>query len=273
MNLKNIITIQSKKIETQWFNRKETEHPTLVFLHEGLGCVDMWKDFPFLLSERTGCPCVVFSRLGYGASDPKSWPWKINFMHDEGLHFLPLFLSHEKIKDHILIGHSDGGSIALIYAGSLNSLQLKGVITLAAHVFCEKLTVKSINKAKIDFEHNELRSKLLKYHGPNTENTFRGWSSVWLNPRFLYWNIEKYLKHINVPILAIQGDRDQYGTLKQVEAISNGARDVTPFIAQGCRHAPHLEQSDMIVSAVKKFMDRFFKSQSKKAAIQSDMRN
>ena len=226
-----------------------------MFLHEGLGCTEMWKDFPSLLSERTGCPALVFSRLGYGASDPCPLPWKINFMHKEGLKILPAVIHGAKISDHILIGHSDGGSIGIIYAGSPHAKGLKGLITEAAHVFCEKITVESIYQAKLNYEHHDLRQKLEKYHGKNTENAFRGWNDVWLHPGFIHWNIEKYLPKIKVPMLALQGNQDQYGSLKQMDSIKNRTSHVQTHIVEDCRHSPHVEQPEKVLDIMTGFID------------------
>jgi pimeloyl-ACP methyl ester carboxylesterase len=248
------LKIGSKKIEVQWHKEAKKDFPTLIFLHEGLGCTAMWKDFPYLLSKATGCPAMIFSRLGYGASDPNPIPWKINFMHKEGLQILPAIIKAAKIKDHILIGHSDGASIGIIYAGSPYAADLKGLITEAAHVFCEKISVESIYQAKINYEHHDLRQKLEKYHGNNTENAFRGWNDVWLHPRFMYWNIEKYLPRIKVPMLAIQGREDQYGTLRQIESIRQRSPGTMTHIINNCRHSPHLDQPEKILNIMTRFI-------------------
>ncbi|MDA8134650.1 MAG: alpha/beta hydrolase [Desulfobacteraceae bacterium] len=253
------LRIGSTQIEVQWHRQGEKEKPTLVFLHEGLGCADMWRDFPVLLSQRTGCPALVFSRLGYGASDPCPTPWKLNFMHREGLERLPAVIKEAKITDHILIGHSDGGSIGIIYAGSSVAKGLKGLITEAAHVFCEKITVESIYQAKLNYEHHDLRHKLEKYHSKNTENAFRGWNDVWLHPGFIHWNIEKYLPLIEVPVLALQGSRDQYGTVKQMDSIKNRTSRVQTHIIEDCRHSPHAEQSEKVLDIMAGFIDEIIR--------------
>jgi len=249
------LRIGPQQIEVQWYKKGEKGFPTLVFLHEGLGCAKMWKDFPYLLSKRTGCPALVYSRFGYGASDPSPIPWKVNFMHQQGLKILPDIINTAKIKDHILIGHSDGGSIGIIYAGSPHAGQLKGLITEAAHVFCENITVESIYQAKLNYEHHDLRPRLEKYHGKNTENAFRGWNDVWLNPHFVRWNIEKYLPRIKVPMLALQGNKDQYGTMKQMESIKSRVNHVISHIIEGCRPSPHSEQPKNVLDIMTGFID------------------
>lgn len=250
----DFLTIQSKKVEIQWFNKGIKDRPCLIFLHEGLGCAAMWKDFPALVSQKTTCPALVFSRFGYGRSDPAPLPWKLNFMHNEAIKILPEVITAASIKEYILIGHSDGGSIGIIFSGSPWATGLKGLITEAAHICCEQISVDSILKARISYEQGSLRQGLEKYHGKNTENAFRGWNDVWLNPRFMHWNIEKYLKHIRVPMLALQGSDDQYGTSKQLESIKTQVSSVNTHLIENCRHAPHLEQPDIVLNLMAQFI-------------------
>lgn len=250
----DFLKLNSKKIEIQWHEKGEKNKPTLIFLHEGLGCVRMWKDFPQKVSQKTGCPALVFSRLGYGNSDPCPLPWKINFMHKQALRILPEIIKKADIKTYILVGHSDGGSIGIIFSGSPCAKGLKGLITQAAHVFCEQKTVESIRQAKINYEHQDLRQLLEKYHGENTENAFRGWNDVWLAPKFINWNIEKYLTRIDIPMLAIQGKDDQYGTIKQIESIKNHVKHVKPYLVDDCGHSPHLEQQKIVLNIMAEFI-------------------
>lgn len=248
------LKLATRKIEIQWHQTGQKDHPTLIFLHEGIGCVEMWKDFPRKVSQETGCPVLVFSRFGYGNSDLYPNPWKINFMHKEALRILPEIIKETQIKNYILIGHSDGGSIAIIFAGGPHSKGLKGVITEAAHVFCEPITINCIQQAKINYEQHTLRQGLKKYHGKNTENAFRGWNDVWLNPTFINWNIEKYLSRIKVPLLAIQGKDDQYGTEKQIESIKSHVNHAKTYLIDDCRHSPHLEQPEKILNIMTQFI-------------------
>lgn len=250
----HFLTINSKKIEIQWFNKASSDRPCLIFLHEGLGCASMWKDFPALVSQKTNCPAFVFSRFGYGKSDPAPLPWKLNYMHTEALTILPEVITAACIKEYILIGHSDGGSIGIIFAGSPYATGLKGLITEAAHICCEPISVDSIFQAKISYERRNLKHALEKYHGKNTENAFRGWNDVWLNPRFMHWNIEKYLKHIKVPMLALQGTDDQYGTIKQLESINARVSGVHTRLLKNCKHTPHLEKPDIVLGLVTQFI-------------------
>ena len=248
------LKLHSGKIEIQWHNAKITNRPTLVFMHEGLGCAGMWKDFPKRVSDSTGCPSFVFSRFGYGNSDYSSLPWKINFMHTQALKLLPQILKQAGIEKYILIGHSDGGSIGIISAGSKDTKGLLGLITLAAHVFCEQRTVDSIQQAKINYEQQDLKKALQKYHGKNTGNAFRGWNNAWLNPNFMNWNIKKYLKKINVPMLAVQGKNDQYGTDKQIGSIENQVNNIESCLLDNCTHSPHFDQPATVLEIMTKFI-------------------
>lgn len=252
------------KIEIQWHGSGPADNPCLVFLHEGLGCVKLWKDFPLKLSQMTGCQAFVFSRLGYGGSDPCPLPWKINFMHTQALSFLPAVLAAAKIQDHILIGHSDGGSIGLIHGANLGGLgrkgkdpaagRLKGLITEAAHVFCEPLTKASIQQARHNYLHLDLKKRLEKYHGPNTDTAFWGWNDVWLAPRFMTWNIEKFLKHIQVPVLALQGCQDPYGTPAQLASLGSGIPGCETIMIDQCHHAPHHDQPEIVLGLMADFI-------------------
>lgn len=250
------LTVNSNLFEIQWLNRARTDRPCLVFLHEGLGCTAMWKGFPARISDALGCPALVFSRLGYGKSGPSPLPWKLNFMHTEALQVLPEVIKAAQIEDYILIGHSDGGSIGIIFAGSQLAAGLIALVTEAAHVFCERLTVKSIAKAKINYESGSLKQGLEKYHLKNTDNAFYGWNNVWLDPKFMHWNIEKYLKRIDVPMLALQGKNDQYGTVKQINSIEKQVTDVTCRLIEDCCHAPHLEQPDKTLELMVEFIGK-----------------
>ena len=175
-------------------------------------------------------------------------------MHQEALDFLPAVLAAAGIVDHIIIGHSDGGSIGIIYAGSPWAKNLKGLITEAAHLFCEPVTLDSIRKAKEHYLNQDLKKRLEHYHGPNTENTFWGWNSVWLHPRFIHWNIQKYLKQIKVPVLALQGRQDQYGSPRQLTAMASGIKQCESHLIDNCRHAPHQDQQETVLASMARFI-------------------
>ena len=242
-----------------WHGPPPEEAPTLVFLHEGLGCVAQWREFPADLAAAAGCGALVYSRLGYGGSDPCPLHRPVRFMHNEGIQVLPELLEAAGIRKCILIGHSDGGSIAIIYAGGTVAAPLQGVITESAHLFCEDITVRSIRKAGERFKKGDLRKKLVKFHGDNVDGAFRGWHDAWLHPDFRNWNLEAYLPRINVPILAIQGEDDEYGTHAQVDAIARQAgAEANVLMIPDCGHSPHREQRITTFEAMKDFILRIF---------------
>jgi pimeloyl-ACP methyl ester carboxylesterase len=233
------------------------EKPTLVFLHEGLGCVALWRDFPENLCQATGLNGFIYSRQGYGSSDPIPLPRPVDFMHHEGLNVVSPVLDAAGINNAMLIGHSDGGSISIIHAGRVKDPRVKAISLIAAHVMNEELTVKSIEEAKIAFETTNLRDRLTKYHGDNVECAFWGWNGIWLNPDFWQWNIEEFLPGIDVPTLVIQGVDDQYGTDAQIKAIESGLTCLTETVMiDGANHSPHLEQQEATVTAITKFIGR-----------------
>ena len=249
--------VRGKRLEIVWHGPSPEEAPTLVFLHEGLGCLTMWRDFPARLAAATGCSALVYSRLGYGRSDPCSLPRSIHFMHDEGQEVLPELIKSAGIQKCILLGHSDGGSISIIYAGSKTAIPLLGLITESAHVFCEEKTVQSIRKASEMFKNGNLRQKLKKYHGDNIDCAFWGWSNVWLQPDFRHWNLEEYVSEIEVPMLVIQGENDEYGTPAQVESIARLAgAGVEVLMLPNCGHSPHQEQETVVFQEMKRFICR-----------------
>lgn len=247
------IVIGGKHLEIEWHGPPPDQAPILVFLHEGLGCVALWRDFPARLAEATGCGAMVYSRLGYGRSEPCDLPRPVDFMHEEGLTVLPQVLHLARIEQCIVIGHSDGGSIGIIYAGGTSATPLLGLITEAAHVFCEEISVRSIQKAKEAFLHADLRASLAKYHGANVDCAFWGWNGAWLHPEFIHWNIEQYLPSIQVPMLAIQGENDPYGTPAQIMSIERNA-GAEKMMLPNCAHSPHHEQPELTFQKMKAFV-------------------
>jgi pimeloyl-ACP methyl ester carboxylesterase len=242
-------------LEYVWLGPSPAEAPTLVFLHEGLGCVSTWRDFPARVSEATGCGALVYSRAGYGNSEPVTLPRPVSFMHDEALVTLPEVLDAAGVRDCFLVGHSDGGSIALIYAGGVRDVRLRGLVLEAPHVFVEDLSVASINKAAEQYREGQLKAALERHHGENTECAFRGWNRVWLDPAFRSWNIEEFLPRINVPVLVIQGTGDEYGTAGQVEAIERGCRGaVKSVLLADCGHSPHRDRPGRTLDEITSFV-------------------
>jgi len=241
--------LEYDRIETAASNR-----PTLVLLHEGLGSVAMWRDFPGRLAHATGCNALVYSRHGYGNSDPLATPRAVRYMHEEALVVLPELLDALAIERPILVGHSDGGAIALIHAGSAIR-PVVAVVTMAAHVLVEDISVASIAAAKIAFETTDLRAKLARYHA-DVDSAFWGWNRIWLDPDFRAWNIEAHLRGIACPVLAIQGEDDEYGTMEQMRRIGAQVRDVELVELEDCRHSPHKDQPEAVLDVITRFVDR-----------------
>lgn len=247
------ITAHGHSLEYHLHPGCQPDRPTLVMLHEGLGSVAMWRDFPARVAEATGCRVLVYSRYGYGESDVLEKPFTVRYMHDEALRVLPELLDALEIDKPVLLGHSDGGSIALIHAGGARR-SLAGLILMAPHVFVEDLSVASIAQAKVVFETTDLCQKLAKYHR-DPAKTFWGWNDIWLHPDFRAWNIEEYLPGIACPVLAIQGKDDEYGTPAQVEAIRRQvSAEVEVLMLDGCGHSPHKDQPQATLAAIQRFV-------------------
>jgi len=254
------LKIGTKRLEVGWYGPPPDEALTLVFLHEGLGCLHMWHDFPYRLAATTGCGVLVYSRPGYGRSDACALPRPLNFMHEEGLNILPELIERTKVKKCVVIGHSDGGSIGIIYAGGTPALPLKGLITEAAHVFCEEISIRSIREAREQYANGDLRKKLEKYHGRNTDCAFWGWNDAWLHPDFKHWNLEDYIPGIQVPVLAIQGEDDPYGSPAQLQAIvKRSAGKTKSLMLPKCGHSPHVDRSEATFQAMKEFIKSIIK--------------
>ena len=250
------LEIDGVRLEARWIGPPPEEAPTLVFLHEGLGSTSLWRDFPDRLAVETGCGALIYSRVGYGKSDPVPLPRPVRFMHDEAV-VLPRVLAAAGIRDHVLIGHSDGASISLIHAGSDPAPGLRGLILEAPHVFTEPHGLASIARMKEIYRDTDLRERLARHHGANVDVAFRGWNDVWLDPAFEAWNIEEYLPAIRVPVLILQGDDDEYGTWAQVEAIERQSGGPVESIAiPRCGHSPHREQPDVTLQAMREFVRR-----------------
>lgn len=225
----------------------------IVFLHEGLGSIAQWKEYPELLCEATNSYGLVYDRAGYGKSKGSLVNRTATYLH-EAAHELSLLLEHiqPNVENIYLYGHSDGGSIALIYAADFENKKLKGIITEAAHVFVEQETIDGVRKAIQPFKEGKLKG-LEKYHGDRYKEVFLAWNNIWLTPLFAHWNIESKLERITCPQLIIQGINDQYGTLKQVESIANNTKGRSEkYTPENCGHAPHKEkQKDTLLKASK----------------------
>jgi pimeloyl-ACP methyl ester carboxylesterase len=225
--------------------------PTLVFLHEGLGSVAQWRDFPERLARACGLPAFVYSRTNYGGSSATApLPRPVRYMHDEAL-LLPEVLHAAGISDPILVGHSDGASISILYAADHS---VRGLVLEAPHVFGEEVSFASIARAKEAYEKGGLRERLAKYH-EHVDAAFQGWNGPWLDPGFRAWNLEDRLPHITAPMLVVQGLADEYGTIAQVEAIRRGAAGrVDTVLLERCGHAPHREKPEETLAAMQAFV-------------------
>jgi pimeloyl-ACP methyl ester carboxylesterase len=221
-------------------------------LHEGLGSLALWKNFPGEVARVTGHEVMVYSRYGYGNSEPLTEAREVRYMHDEALATLPEFLDTLAIDNPILLGHSDGASIALIHAGAARR-PLTALIVLAPHVFVEDLSLSSIAAIKATYDSTDLPTKLGRYH-QDVDRTFRGWNDIWLRPDFAAWNIEEYLASIAVPILAVQGLNDEYGTMEQVSRIVRTAPLTKVLELNDCGHSPHRDQAALVLSAIGEFV-------------------
>ena len=242
------------RLEYERIDAGGSDRPTLVLLHEGLGSIAMWRDFPQRLAHATVSRVVVYSRYGYGNSDPLRESRSVRYMHDEALVVLPELLDKLSIARPVLVGHSDGASIALIHAGGSNR-HVMGVIAMAPHVMVEDISIASIAAAQVAYERDDLRKRLARYHA-DVDSAFRGWNDIWLHPDFRSWNIEEYLPRIRCPVLAIQGEDDEYGTMQQVMRIAAAAQDVDIVKLEDCRHSPHRDQPEAMLEAISRFIDR-----------------
>jgi len=252
------VSLANGDIEYRWYGDQSGNCGaalTLVLLHEGLGCVDLWRDFPSALAAGTGCRVLAYSRHGYGRSAPCALPRPVSYMHDDARDVLPELLQALEIGDHILVGHSDGGSIALINAGGAARPGLRGVVTMAAHIFIEDVSVRSIAAASEAYATGRLREALQRYHGANVDCAFRGWAESWLNPAFLDWNLTAFLPGISVPCLVMQGVNDEYGTVAQVDGIIAGIGEgAQALMLADCGHAPHQDQPQATLDAIGEFV-------------------
>jgi pimeloyl-ACP methyl ester carboxylesterase len=225
----------------------------LVFLHEGLGSLGLWRDFPRHVADALGGPTTLaYSRQGYGRSSTTPLPRSVTYMHDEALVALPGLLREHGIEEPVIVGHSDGASIAIIYAGA--GLPVRGLVLLAPHVFVEDRSIAGIEAAKQAYDGGDLRRRLARHHD-DVDGAFRGWNDVWLSPAFRSWDITSYLPSIACPVLVVQGGDDAYGTLAQVDAIAAGVTGpVEQLVLPGCGHSPHGERPDEVVAAIAAFL-------------------
>lgn len=232
--------------------------PILVFLHEGLGCIELWKDVPQRICDATSLQAVVFDRQGYGKSSPLKEQRPIDYLQQEALYWLPETLKQLNIKNPFLVGHSDGGTIALVYASRYPTV---AVISEAAHVYVEDVTLEGIRAAQQVYQTTNLEEKLARYHGNQADVLFRAWSETWTNPAFRDWNVEHYLSELTCPLLVLQGANDEYATDAHVQSILDAAatKDKQGIILPDCAHVPHLQAKELTINTMVDFIHQVLK--------------
>jgi pimeloyl-ACP methyl ester carboxylesterase len=249
-----LLRIHDSDLEYRLIGPQPSEAPTIVMLHEGLGSAALWGDFPDRLQATTGVGVFVYSRAGYGASTSVALPRPLDYMSREALEVLPALLDAIGFTRGVLLGHSDGASIAAIYAGGTGDHRVRGVVLMAPHFFVEDVSVTSIAEIKQIYETADLREKLARWHR-DVDNAFYGWNGAWLDPDFRRWDISEYLAYIRVPIAILQGEDDQYGTLRQIEIAREECYcpvDVT--MLPGTGHSPHREAAELTLATVSEFV-------------------
>jgi pimeloyl-ACP methyl ester carboxylesterase len=247
------LTIGDANLEYRMLGPAPADASTIVLLHEGLGSAGLWGDFPEKLQAATGAAVFAYSRAGYGASTPAALPRPIDYMHVEALEVLPKLLDAIGFRRGLLVGHSDGASIAAIYAGGVQDHRIRGLALIAPHFIVEELSVKSIAEIKNLYETTDLRSKLGRWH-KDVDNAFHGWNDAWLNPKFRDWDISEYLAYIRVPVAIVQGAEDHYGTIRQIEIAQEECYcPVDVSIITGAGHSPHREAPEATLNAIAEF--------------------
>ena len=250
------VTAGGKRLEAQCFGPSPAEAPTLVLLHEGLGCLALWRDFPQALAQVTGWGVFVWSRAGYGLSDLDELPRPLDYMTREAVDVLPEVLDAIGFQRGVLMGHSDGATIAAIYAGSVSDHRVRGLVLMAPHFFTEEIGLRQIAAAREAFAKGDLRAKMAKYHR-DAAHTFKGWNDVWMDPGFRAWTVSDVIDYLRIPVLAVQGGNDEYGTLAQIEEIETRSyAPVETLILKECRHAPHVDRREAVLEGVNDFVTR-----------------
>ncbi len=251
------LEVCGQRLEYVDFAARRADRPPLLFLHEGLGSVQQWRDFPERVAAVTGCRSVVYSRLGFGRSSPRRQPYTPRFMHEEALEVVPRVRDLLGLSNPALIGHSTGASMALIHAGA-GRWPVAGVVAMAPIAFIEESNLASICKARDLYRNSEFKSRLARYHD-DVDSVFWGWNDTWLDPAFRHWSLEADLPAIACPILAIRGEHDEYVTPAQVDRIVQQALRAGPIehleLAH-CGHAPHRDQPEAVIEAIDRFVDR-----------------
>jgi len=251
-----MLDLGDQQLEYRWVGPRPNAAPTIVLLHEGLGCVGLWGDFPERLATATGLGVFLYSRAGYGASSTIALPRPINYMDPEAKAVLPRVLQAIGFQRGLLIGHSDGASIATIYAGSTEDHRISGLVLIAPHFFAEEMGLVAIAQAKVAFEGGDLRQRLARWH-QNVDAAFKGWNGAWLDPGFRAWDITDALAYIRVPVAIIQGVDDQYGTQRQIAVAEEQCYcPVEVTLLDGVQHAPQRESPDRVAQVIAEFAKR-----------------
>ena len=254
------LTLGSSELEYRMIGPAPDTAPTTVLLHEGLGSAAQWGDFPDKLAAATRTGVLVYSRAGYGASSLAPLPRPLDYMHFEALQVLPKLLDAIGFRRGLLLGHSDGGSIAAIYAGGVQDHRIRGLAMIAPHFVVEDISIKSIAEAKTAYEQGDLKAKLARWHR-HVDNAFYGWNDAWLDPKFLNWDISEYLAYIRVPVAIVQGADDQYGTLRQIEIAKEECYcPVDVAIIPDAAHSPPREAPEMTLQLVADFINRILRT-------------
>ncbi len=247
------LTAAGRRLEFRWIEPTASDRPTLVFLHEGLGSIAQWKTFPDAVAAATGCGALIYSRYGFGQSDPLTELRDVDYLAHEALIALPAVLSARNIVDPILIGHSDGATIALLYASDVR-WSTRAIVIEAPHVFVEDVGLTGIERAREAYRAGDLRRKLGKYHR-DVDAMFNGWADTWLHPEFRAWNMESRLPDVRCPVLLIQGTDDPYASTAQVDAITRQVRGpVDVMFLPECAHTPHVEREREVLEAMVRFI-------------------
>jgi len=250
------LCIGAQHLEYRMVGPPSDAAPTLIMLHEGLGCVGLWGDFPDKLAAATGAGVFVYSRAGYGRSSPVTLPRPLSYMHDEARETLPRLLETIRFRRGLLVGHSDGASIAAIYAGTQQDHRVGGLVLMAPHFFVEDEGIAAIEDARRAYETGDLRARLSRWHA-DVDSAFKGWNGAWLDPDFRKWNITERLAYIRVPILIVQGEDDQYGTVKQIEVAREECYcPVEVAMLPGARHSPQRDAPAATLKAISEFVVR-----------------
>jgi pimeloyl-ACP methyl ester carboxylesterase len=256
LNPSGFLSIGTSSLEYRMIGPVPDDAPTIVMLHEGLGSAGLWGDFPEKLQAATGAGVLVYSRAGYGASSAASLPRSLDYMHVEALEVLPQLLDAIGFRRGLLLGHSDGASIAAVYAGGNQDHRIRGLVLIAPHFVVEDISVASIAGIKAAYETTELRTKLARWHN-DVDNAFYGWNNAWLDARFRDWDISEYLAYIRVPVAIVQGAHDQYGTLRQVEIAQESCYcPVDATIIPEAGHSPHREAPGATLDVIAEFATR-----------------